>query len=56
MPTSDSVVKMLRADLLDARSRWVDETSEEKEREIRKNTTFLDYRDEAGRVIDFHAL
>ncbi|UCC32566.1 MAG: site-specific integrase [Phycisphaerales bacterium] len=54
-PRPDAVVTMLRADRVDARSAWMDEASDDKDREQREKSSFLAYRDEAGRVADFHA-
>lgn len=56
MPPPDAVVKMLRADLADARSAWIEEAPDNTERELCETSSFLAYRDEAGRVADFHAL
>ena len=48
--------KMVRADLADARSSWINNAGEEREQQRRERSSFLVYRDEAGRVVDFHAL
>lgn len=48
---------MIRADLLHARSQWIDEAgNENEERNYREESTFLAYVDDAGRQFDFHAL
>ncbi len=41
MPPPEAVVKMLRADLTDARSAWIDEAADNKERERREKSSFL---------------
>ena len=51
----EKTAKMLRADLGDARSAWIEEAPDDRERERRRKSSFLAYRDEAGRVADFHA-
>ena len=38
------------------RTGWIEETKSEAEKKRREKTTFLDHRDESGRVVDFHAL
>ena len=48
--------EMIRCDLEDARSAWTDEARDDKDREQCEKSSFLAYRDEAGRVADFHAL
>jgi len=48
--------EMLRGDLEASRSEWIGEAATEAERAEREKSTVLAYRDEAGRVFDFHAL
>jgi len=48
--------KMMRADLEAGRDAWLEESPSKKVRKERENTSFLKYRDAAGRVADFHAL
>jgi integrase len=52
----DKPVKLILADLAAARDAWIKKAPTEKERKERSQTTFLAYRDGAGRVADFHAL
>ncbi len=53
----EKTAKMLRADLADARSAWIDDAgTDEKERKRREKSSFLAYKDETERYIDFHAL
>ena len=56
MPRPNRLVFMLRADLEAARRAWIDEAVTADEREQRRRSSFLAYRDEANRVVDFHAL
>jgi integrase len=56
MPRADGVVDMLRRDLLAARTAWLDEAATAEDRAERVRSTFLAERDEAGQVVDFHAL
>ena len=48
--------KMLRRDLRAARAKWLADAPSDAERKRRERTTELCYRDEAGRVFDFHSL
>jgi len=49
--------RMVQADLESARAAWIEEAGEDSaERQRRKQSDTLAYRDEAGRVFDFHAL
>ncbi len=49
--------KMIRADLADARAAWIAEAKgNAREQAERRKSAFLTYRDDAGRVVDFHAL
>ncbi len=52
----DKPVKLIKADLTAAREAWLEEAPSEKVRKEREKTSFLKYRDAAGRVADFHAL
>jgi len=52
----DKPVKLIQADLKAARREWLAEAASQKERKSREQTSFLAYRDGAGRVADFHAL
>ena len=47
---------MVRKDLLDARTAWIDEAKTAKEKQQRGQSDYLSYEDHAGRVFDFHAL
>jgi hypothetical protein len=47
---------MMRADLTDARTHWIGEGHTEAEISRREKSAFLAYRDDAGRVADFHSL
>jgi len=46
---------MLRADLRDARAAWIRAATDRAERKERRESGFLVFRDDAGRVLDFHA-
>jgi len=48
--------KMLQRDLAAARAAWIADASSDAERQRRELSDFLQYRDAAGRVADFHAL
>ena len=52
----DKVFKLMQADLAAARDAWLKDAKTDKERQERERSTFLAYRDGAGRVADFHAL
>ena len=56
MPRPNRLVFMLRADLEAAREAWIKEAETAEERDERERSSFLTSRDEAGRVVDFHAL
>lgn len=57
MPKAYHLSKVIRADLADARQDWLDEVKNNiREREQREISPFLRYRDESGKVLDFHAL
>ncbi len=46
---------MLRWDLEAARAAWIERAEDEAGRRIRSDTNFLVYRDDSGRVLDFHS-
>ena len=48
--------KMVKADLVAARAAWVGKAANPEEKEQRQASAFLAFRDEAGRVFDFHSL
>jgi hypothetical protein len=52
----DKTARMLRRDLAAARAAWLAEAPTAAERETRERSSFLAYRDEAGRFADFHSL
>jgi integrase len=52
----EKTAKMLRADLADARAKWLKGAKTQQERKQREETTFLAYRDDADRVADSHCL
>ena len=52
----DKPIKLIRPDLDAARQAWLKEARSEEERQARHQSAFLEYRDGAGRVVDFHAL
>ena len=56
VPLPSRVVKMFRSDLAGARSNWIAQATTSDETRARNESPFLIYRNEAGRVIDFHAL
>ncbi len=56
VPPSKNTAKMLRRDLADARTAWIEDARTPDERRERAESSFLQYRDAAGRVCDFHAL
>ena len=57
VPPKEHVAKMVKADLEDARRRWLKKAKDEaKELQKREQSDFLSYRDHHGRVADFHAL
>ncbi len=51
----EATARMLRADLVAARSTWINAASDRAERERREESDFLRYRDREGRVVDFHS-
>jgi len=56
-PMPDKPVKMVQRDLAAARAKWLSEEGlTDEERKRRNESSFLAYRDTAGRVADFHAL
>ncbi len=56
MPAGNRVVKMFRADLADGRRAWLESHGIAQDRRAAEESNFLSYRDDAGRVADFHAL
>jgi len=52
----DRTAEMLRADLVAARKEWVTDARTPEERQKRRKTDSLRYRDRSGRVFDFHGL
>ena len=55
LPHENKIAEMVRADLADARQAWLDDRATADERQKREATTFLCYKDDAGRCRDFHA-
>jgi len=55
-PQKDRLAGVVRADLAAARAEWIDTAPTLEERNRRESSSFLVYRDESGRVADFHAL
>ena len=52
----DKPIKFIRTDLDAAREAWIKEARSDEERNERRQSYFLAYRDGARRVVDFHAL
>jgi integrase len=52
----DKTAKMMRKDLAGAKRKWVEEVKSPEAQKPRLDSDFLEYRDSAGRVADFHAL
>ena len=52
----DKTAKMMRQDLAGAKTKWVEEVKSPEAQKPRLDADFLEYRDSAGRVADFHAL
>jgi integrase len=52
----DKTAKMMRKDLAGAKTKWVEEVKSPEAQKPRLDADFLEYRDSAGRVADFHAL
>jgi len=48
--------KMIKKDLEKAKKRWVESASSEDERQVRRQSDFLEYRNQAGLYADFHSL
>jgi integrase len=48
--------KLVKMDLAAARAAWIGKAAKPDEKEHRKASTFLAFRDEGGRVFDFHSL
>jgi integrase len=55
MPKPNMLVRVLRTDLEAARAAWLKEARNPAELEEREKKSNLKYRDDAGRVFDFHA-
>ena len=55
MPSRESVTRMLRRDLDEARLTWLEEADALEERSRRVHSSFLKYKDAEGGVADFHA-
>jgi site-specific recombinase XerD len=55
MPIVDRVAYMVRADLADARCKWIAAAVTPEEEAVRQQSKMLCYRDDTGRVADFHA-
>ncbi len=55
MPHPNRLAIMLRADLRLGRSKWIRSVQDRSDRRERQEICFLNYRDNAGRVLDFHA-
>ena len=53
---NEKAARMLRRDLRLARARWIKASSNSVERRERNESGFLAVEDDAGRVVDFHAL
>ena len=57
MPSASNVVRMLRDDLSESRSAWLEEVENDKgELQLRSESDFLTYSDHEGKKLDFHAL
>lgn len=56
MPPADALAGVMRKDLADARDAWIADAPTPDERAERGKSSFLRYRDGAGRVADFHSL
>ena len=56
LPKRDRIIDMMQADLAAARTAWIAAAGSQRERTEREGSTFLAYRDNAGRCVDFHAL
>ncbi|MFA5865658.1 MAG: site-specific integrase [Phycisphaerae bacterium] len=53
---SEKTYKMIQGDLERARAQWIEEAQMDTEKETRKQSDFLRYRDSNNLVVDFHAL
>ena len=53
---SDKTATVIRADLADARTQWLETAPGDAQRAEMEQSSFLLYRDDAGLVADFHAL
>ena len=56
MPRADDMAELLRRDLRAARAAWLKEATTAEDLAERERSTFLAERDDAGGVVDFHAL
>ena len=56
MPNRFRIIDGMKADLTAARTAWIAAAGSQAEREEREASTFLAYRDDAGRCADFHSL
>ncbi len=56
MPSAGNLSRMLHRDREAARAAWIGSASTDDDRSRREGSSFLEYRDAAGRVLDFHAL
>jgi len=52
----DKPIKLIRTDLGAAREAWIKEVRSKEERQARRQSDFLAYRNNADRFVDFHAL
>jgi len=52
----DKPIKLIRTDLDAAREAWIKEARSKEERQARRQSDFLAYRNSADRFVDFHAL
>ena len=48
--------KLVKADLAAARKAWIEKSQTPVEKKLREESSVLTFRDEAGRVFDFHSL
>ena len=53
---NEKAARMIRADLRRAKARWIRAIQDRGERRLRRDSEFLALADDAGRVVDFHAL
>jgi hypothetical protein len=55
MPKPNMIARILRHDLTKARDSWIKEAKTAEDRAEREKSSFLAYRDDSGKVADFHA-